>query len=168
MADKTVAERVEALKANKAITPEQLTMIQKMDEEQAKMMLGIVESMLANKPEDEEPVEEDVPVDAAQNPVANQSLSVNSDEGRKFIANQVKEGMRRERVLDKLSANSANAFDDDTLGEMSTNALETYEKSIRPTDYSGQGGFAANSDAIDNDAQPLTVHRGTLAPKKEA
>ena len=50
---------------------------------------------------------------------------------------------------------------------MDTGALETYEKSIRPADYSGQGGFAANSDAIDTNVTPL-LPRKLLGKKKEA
>ena len=192
MAEKTVAERVKALKANKvaddvikryealaankAITPKQLAMLQEMEPEQMKMAVGIVESMLdmADKPADDEPPA-DPPTDQGDDPNASpatnnaQSVSINSAEGRKLIANEVKEGMRRERVLDKLAANASNAFDDETLTGMATNALETYEKSIRPADYSGMGGFASNGATVDDNAQPLGPSRGGLAAnKKEA
>lgn len=160
--EKTVAERVEALKANKAITPDQLGMIQKMDEDQMTMVLGIIEKQLEmDKSPEPEMAEEGEP-----EPENMQAVNVNSDEGRKFIANQVKEGMRRERVAEKLLANSNNAFSDEQLASMTTDALEAYEKSIRPVDYSGQGGFASNGATVDNNAQPLGPSRGVLGTKE--
>ena len=167
MADeKTVAQRIDALKANKAITPEQLAMIQKMDKDQMTMVLGIIEKQIemADAPAAEDPPTDEPPAAEAQQPVANKdgNLTLNQKQLDELIANRVDDGIRRGEVMRKLTANEACAFDAKQLKAMSTDQLETYERSIRPADYSGQGGFAANSDAIDNDAAPLTLNRGVL------
>lgn len=79
-----------------------------------------------------------------------------------LVANKVADHLRRHDVVGKLTANEANKLTGDQMKAMSVDQLEAIEQMIRPADYSGQGGFAANSDVIDANVTPL-VPRGILA-----
>lgn len=89
---------------------------------------------------------------------------------QKLIANGVAEGVkaeiRRIEVMGKLATNSANKLTEDQMKAMSVEQLEAVEQMIRPADYSGAGGFAANSDAIDTNVQAMPL-RGVLGGKKK-
>lgn len=171
-----ILKEAEGLVKSNALDAKQLAAIQGMDQSDREVMAAFIAalgSVGAEEPEPEEmaeDTEEETPpmnMQKAEKSEDPKGIDVNSAEFKGLIANAVKDGMRRERVLDKLTANTACAFDDKQLAAMDTAALETYEKSIRPADYSGQGGFAANSDAIDSNVTPLTM-RGVLTQKKEA
>ena len=83
------------------------------------------------------------------------------------VANRVQDHLRRHEVVNKLKANEKCPFSEDDMKAMSVDHLEKLEQSIRPVDYSGAGGFASNSAAIDENVTPL-VPRGALQRKKEA
>lgn len=175
-----ILEEAKALVKANALDAKQLAAIQQMAPEDRQVMAAFISALgeageteaepeVPEGMEDMPPEEEKPPVNMKAKEQPKPAIDVNSADFKKLIANEVKEGMRRERVLDKLTANSACAFDEKQLAAMDTGTLETYEKSIRPADYSGQGGFATNSSAIDKTVTPL-IPRGVLrdTAKKEA
>jgi len=70
------------------------------------------------------------------------------------IQAMVNQAIRRERVAGKLRANASSTLTEEDLSTLSVDALEKFEQAIRPADYSGQAGFAANSAVPAGD--PLT------------
>ena len=83
-----------------------------------------------------------------------------------LVANKVAEHLRRHDVVGKLTANERNTLTETDMKAMSVDQLEAIEKMIRPADYSGMGGFASNSDAIDANVTPL-VPRGIVGNRKK-
>ena len=141
------------------------------------MMAALIQA-LGNVSAQEEP-EEDEPAaaeyDDKQNEKEEPDMNANTDDkGVKTFSEQdveriVANQLRRQKVMDKLIANEQCAFEESDLRAMNIEALEKYEKSIRPVDYSGAGGFATNSDAVDTNVTPLRSN-GVLGKisKKEA
>lgn len=160
-----IMKKAEALKANGSITAKQFQMLQEMDSETRAFVAALIDAMGAVAAAEDEPDDMAADPAAAAAPVATQAQkqTINADEVQKLVAN----ALRRQRVMDALKANSACAFDEKTLETMSVEALEVYEKSIRPADYSGAVGFASNSNAVDTNVVPL-LPRGALAKQKEA
>jgi hypothetical protein len=155
------------LKANGSISAKQLQMLQEMDDDTRKLMAALIDAMgtvaAVAEEEEEEPQSMDNAIGAAPVATQNQKGTVPVAEVQKMVAN----ALRRQRVIDALTANSACAFDEADLQVMSIEQLEKYEKSIRPVDYSGAGGFATNSNAADTNIVPM-LPRGALAAKKGA
>ena len=162
-----ILKEAEGLVKSNALDAKQLAAIQSMEPADRDVMAAFI-AALGSVGGEEPPMEdmEDMPPEEEKAPM-NMKAKPETPDIKAMVEKAVKDGMRRERVLDKLTANSANAFDEKQLAAMDTGALETYEKSIRPADYSGQGGFAANSDAIDTNVTPL-LPRKLLGKKKEA
>lgn len=173
-ANKVEQKTVDAITANKKLSTEQMEMLMSMDPEQLKMasaLAGVLaEGEGAAEPEQmEEDVPEAMEFDEEETPMATNSQKVKTfteKDVEKIVANQ----LRRQKVLDKLTANEACAFDESDLKSMSIEAMEKYEKSIRPADYSGAGGFATNSDAVDTNVTPLVPNSmmSRVKAKKEA
>lgn len=154
------------LRQNKAIKPEHLQMLQKMDSEQLDMVAAIVDKMRESagrsdsegegeprRPEgemegDKQPEGGD---EAVMRQSAGQQPAVNQDD----IRNMVNEQLRRERVADRLRANAQNPFKEEDLQSMNVEQLERVEEAIRPADYSGAAGFAANVAEPDDSGSPL-------------
>lgn len=166
-------KRAEQLKANGSLTAKQFTMLQEMDEEGRTMMRALIDALGATTANElpEEELEEDPAAMEEEpkqmkrkdaEPVSTVKTFSEADV-EKIVANQ----LRRSKVTEKLAANKACAFDEAELRAMSIEALEKYEKSIRPVDYSGNGGFATNSDAVDSNVTPL-LPRSSFTKKKEA
>jgi cytochrome c556 len=154
-------KRAQALKANGKLTQEHLDLIQGLDPEQVKMLQAIMGALATEAPKEPEANKEDPA--AAGAPAA----AVSPEEVDKMVANRVKDALARERVVSALKANSANIFSDEDLASMPVDKLEKYEASIRPVDYSGQGGFASHSAGHDAAAAPLCAPRGLLGSKKK-
>ena len=171
-----VLKRAEELKANGALTAKQLQMIQELDEEQRAMVSALMAALPGSVEEDEDEPEmpEDNEYGKDDKMAANKQeqkakpadplAGINVDE---LVANKVAEHLQRAEVTAKLVANKACPFTADEMKTMNVDHLVKLEKSIRPADYSGQGGFAANSDEIDASASPLRINRGILSPRKE-
>lgn len=180
-----VLKIAEKLKANGKLTGKQYEALSEMDEEQRGMVGAILGAMgeadkaaakaakAAAKENADEP-DGDEEDDYAKNKKA----KTNKQEPQVFTAEQVNElidkrvterveARERTEITDTIKANSANTFDDDELKGMSLAALQKYEKSIRPVDYSGQGGFATHVGKQPTKNQPLLVHSGVLAPRAE-
>jgi len=141
---------------NAMLTPEQLEMLQGMDSEQLTMVEAIVEK-LTEKAEGEEAPAEEMPAEPgmAEAEDKEQMNRMSEQDLEKVVANRVDEAIRRRETKSKLTANAACPFSETELDEMPVTHLEKLEKSIRPADYSGQGGFAANSDALETEVTPL-------------
>jgi hypothetical protein len=141
---------------NAMLTPEQLEMLQGMDSEQLTMVEAIVEK-LTEKAEGEEAPAEEMPAEPGMEEAEDkeQMNRMSEQDLEKVVANRVDEAIRRREAKSKLTANAACPFSEGELDEMPVTHLEKLEKSIRPADYSGQGGFAANSDALETEVTPL-------------
>lgn len=173
-ANKVDDKTAESITANKKLTPEQVEMLMGLDAEQLSMAQAFAAALTESAGDGEaETMEgEEVPAamefDDEEKPVANQSKvkTFTQDDVEKIVANQ----LRRQKVMDKLTVNESCAFDESDLKSMSIEALEKYEKSIRPQDYSGAGGFATNSDAVDTNVTPLVPNSvmSRVKAKKEA
>ena len=168
-------KQAEGLKANGSVTAKQFQMLQEMDDEGRAMMAALIQA-LGNVSAQEDGVEDEEPAAAEYDDKQNEAeaMNANSDKGVKTFSEQdveriVANQLRRQKVVDKLTANEQCAFDESDLKAMTIEALEKYEKSIRPADYSGAGGFATNSDAVDTNVTPLRAN-GVLAKikRKEA
>jgi hypothetical protein len=164
----TLKKQAEALKANGALSAKQYQMLSDMEADQLEMVQALVAALMgqATNEEDEPEVEA-----VAQEYEDKETMNANTKEKlvdvKALVANEVKEAIRRDRVMQKLVANAACPYDEAELQDLSVNHLEKLEKSIRPVDYSGQGGFATNSDAIESNVTPLRLN-GVVARKKEA
>lgn len=179
-----VLKIAEKLKANGKLTGKQYEALSEMDEEQRGMVGAILGAMgeadkaaakaakqaaKENADEDEEEEEEE-PAKNKKAKTNKQEPVVMSDEKiaelvDKRVTERV-EARERAEITDTIKANSANTFDDDELKGMSLSALQKYEKSIRPVDYSGQGGFASHVSKPTKNA-PLLIHSGLLAPRAD-
>jgi hypothetical protein len=163
-------KKAEELKANGSLTAKQFKWLQEMDDEQKAMVKALLDALSnVTQEEDDEDDEEDEREDNAGQEAngggggAPQNLTQENLAG--IVSNQVAEHIRRTEVTRKLVANEQCPFTEDEMKTMSVEHLEKLEKSIRPTDYSGQGGYSGHSA----DSKPLTINRGVLAPaKKEA
>lgn len=163
-------QRAETLKANGSLSAKQFQMIQDMDEEGRTMLRALIDAMAGiggneSDTPDEEPAE--MKGDDYESNVTAQSAAIDPAKVDEMVANKVADHLRRHEVTAKLKTNERNPFSEDEMRTMSVDHLEKLEQSIRPADYSGQGGFAANSDAVDTDVQPLTIHRGVLGRREQ-
>lgn len=166
-----LTKKAEALKANGALTAKQFQLLTEMDEDQRAMVKALLDAMGNVNNEEEPPAEEEPPVpnnEEDEEPAAMKAnKGVDEKQIDKLVANRVEQALRRRDVVERLKANERNPFDDAELATMSVEHLEKFEKSIRPADYSGLGGFASNAAAADTDAKPLTLNRGVLSRKQK-
>ncbi|MCE8470367.1 hypothetical protein LZ189_15210 [Rhodovulum sulfidophilum] len=173
-----ISKQAEALVKANALDAKQLAAIQGMSPEDRAVMAAFVEAlgkstaapdaMEGDDPAPDAPAD-DKPApfaDKAAKPATNGRIAVNAADLNKLIANGVQEHLRRHDVAARLKANAANKLTDAQIAAMPVEQLEAVEQMIRPADYSGQGGFAANSDAIETNVTPLTP-RGVLGGKKK-
>jgi hypothetical protein len=174
----------EKLKANGKLTGKQFESLASMDEEQRGMVGAILGAMgeadkaaakaakakekaKSNEGEEEEEEEEEA---YAKNSAGKPKVMSQKDIDAlvdKRVAESV-ERREREGLVETIQANSANTFDEDELKSMSLSALQKYEKSLRPVDYSGQGGFASHQLGEQTKNAPLLINKGLLAPRKDA
>ncbi len=176
-----IIKEAEGLVKANMIDAKQLAAIQKMDPADREVMAAFIAALGDTGGEMEEPEGmEDMPEDEEGAPLMTQAEKTKGNENapkamteadiQKLIANSVAEGVkseiRRIEVLGKLATNSANKLSEDQMKAMSVEQLEAVEQMIRPADYSGAGGFAANSDAIDTNVQAMPL-RGVLGGKKK-
>ena len=160
-----VKAQVEKLKTNEKLSAEQVDMLMAMDEEQLALMGAFVEAIAKTGASPEQPAEMEDEDDEEKAAVPAQMSEKDIDaKVEKLLAKKLDTHLRRANVTQKLTANKQNIFSEEELAAMSIESLEKLEKALRPADYSGQGGFAANSDAIDKDVKPLTINRGVLTP----
>lgn len=171
-----ILEEAEGLVKANMIDAKQLAAIQKMSPEDREVM-GAFISALGNTGggEMEEPEGmEDMPEDEEGAPAMVQTdkapKAMTEADVQKLITNGVAEGVKNEirriEVLGKLATNSANKLTEDQMKAMSVEQLEAVEQMIRPADYSGANGFAANSTAVDTNVTPMPL-RGVLTGKKK-
>lgn len=120
----TKKDMVDKMVGNAKLSAEQIELLMSMDPEQLAMMQAIASGMVSTTvvPEVEAKEEEAEEVDMAA------------------VVNSVRDELRKDTVIERITANTANALDDATLRAMSLDQLGKYEQSIRPTDYSGMGG----------------------------
>jgi hypothetical protein len=172
---KLVENTASRLVANKAITAEQLEMLQKMDGDQLAMAGALIGALgqpaAAEEEEEEEAPASDPPANAdaaAQQQQQNSSgkETYTKAEVDAMIANGIKEQSRRATVTAKLLANKQCPFDEKEMQAMKVEHLEKLEESIRPADYRGVGGFGTEQEASDGDA-PLQINRGVLSKKAD-
>lgn len=176
----TDAERLkqagDKLVANGKLAAKDIEKLQNFDPEQRKMALALMDSMAEVSEGDDEELNGDGG-DGATNEVDQGSGEDEEDivamsrgkapkDINKLIANRVDEQVRRRDVVSKLTANAECPFNESDMEGMSVNNLEKLEKSIRPADYSGQGGFSANSGTTEN-VQPMTLNKGVLGGKRK-
>ena len=158
------------VKAN-ALDAKQLAAIQGMEPKDREVMAAFIAALGATGGDDEmgeveemedaAPEEETPPMVQTQSKKAGIKTMPEADLDT-LVANRVADHLRRHDVVGKLTANDANKLTADQMKAMSVEQLEAVEQMIRPADYSGQGGFATNSDVIDANVTPL-VPRGILA-----
>lgn len=172
MSDELI-KQAEKLKANGKLTAKQFEMLQGLEDDQRRMVRALMDAMEGMPAEEPESAEGDMPPDEEDMP----AMSANKGAGKKakgddsidlsaLVANEVNRQMRRNSVIQKLTTNEKNPFTEDEMQAMSVEHLEKLEKSIRPADYSGQGGFSTNG-GVTEDVQPLVLNRGVLsAPAK--
>lgn len=172
MSNDKLMQQAQQLHANGKLSAKQIEALQEMDEGQRTMIRALMDAMeMAPPAPEEEPVEENgEPAAAAgdykeNSAVTNHSAGMTNEQLDQLVANRVQEQMRRVDVTNRLRTNERNPFSEDEMRTMSVDHLEKLEQSIRPQDYSGQGGFAANSDAVDTNVQPLTIHKGAIRGK---
>lgn len=173
------------VKANEGLGAKHLKMLEDLDERGLDMMSAMIEayrSAGAKQQADDEPPanpdDEDPNAMRKQNRNANQPITITTGELNTLIANavakavatQIPEQSRRLEVSAKLKANEANPFSDEELSTLPVETLERVEQKLRPVDYSGAGGFAANYRRDEGDDAPLRINRGVLIdpPKKDA
>jgi hypothetical protein len=164
-----VLEKAKGLVKANALDAKQLAAIQAMSPEDRKVMAAFI-SALGESAAPEEMADDMPPEEEKEAPVMTQAKKeapkVNEADIDAIVANKVAEHLRRADVVGKLKANASNKLTDAQIKAMSVEQLEAVEEMIRPADYSGQGGFATNSDAIDANVTPL-VPRGLLATMKK-
>lgn len=178
MTDK-LKEQAEKLKANKKITPEQFDMLMSMDPEQQGMVQALLAALGgaggAEMPETEaedETVEgmeggydeEGLPMNTNKDKVTSEKpKAMSADQIETIVANRVRETIRRDKVTEKLTANERCPFSEDDLKAMSVDHLEKLEKSLRPADYSMQGGPVTHGAT---NVEPM-IPRGFINNKRE-
>ena len=167
-----IVERAEGLVKANALDAKQLAAIQKMAPEDREVMSAFIaalgnagggEEMAEDMPEDEPPEDMGKGYEGKSMKAKEQPAQPDIDA---LVANKVAEHLRRHDVVGKLTTNERNSLTDEQMKAMSVEQLEAVEKMIRPADYSGAGGFAANSDAIDTNVTPMGL-RGVLGGKKK-
>jgi len=129
--------KAEELEVNKMITPKQLKMLQDMDAEQLEMISTIAKQMATGNM-GEEPEE-------TQEPEERMEKDKDPD-----VRSMVKEAIRREKVAEKLRANSSNPLNEEDLNTLPVDHLEDFERKIRQVDYSG-----VSYGPITNQVEPL-------------
>lgn len=177
------------VKAN-ALDAKQLAAIQKMNPADREVMAAFIAALnmagdegetTEEDPEEmvEEDPEENLPAKMAegkeykamqQNKNTRARAQMSEADIDKLVANRVEEHLRRRDVVAKLKSNERNSLTDEQMGAMGVAELEAVEKMIRPTDYSGAGGFATNSSADETSVVAL-LPRGLMTnreKKKEA
>ena len=170
MPNKTeLIERAKGLRANERLSSEQMDMLMQIGEDpqqlaMAKALLDAVEAAPAGEPE---PMEDDEIKDyegegMSDAPAVN--AGVDPAKLDELVAHRVDQAIRRRTVTAKLAANSQCPFTEAEMAEMPVAHLEKLEESIRPVDYSGQGGFVPNSH---EGVEPLTVNRGLMSRNQE-
>ncbi len=170
-----ILKEAEGLVKANMIDAKQLAAIQKMDPADREVMAafigalgttgGEIEEVMEDTPEDEKGAPPMVQTDKALN-VFGAELADGLVDIDQLVANKVADHLRRADVLGKLATNSANKLTEDQMRAMSVEQLETVEQMIRPADYSGANGFAANSTAIDTNVTAMPL-RGVLTGKKK-
>ena len=165
--------KAETLKANGKISSKQFQQLMDMEEDERALMrafIDAIESAGAPKVEEEEPEEEVTEMDGES--VATDAMAAQGKKDKQdvdiddIVANKVEEQLRRREVVGRLVKNDKCPFTEDDMKAMSVDHLEKVEKAIRPVDYSGQGGFATNSDAVDSNVKPLVPRPGVVRPRK--
>lgn len=168
-----IIEKAKGLVKTNALDPKQLASLQAMTPDDRAVMAAFIaalgetgeaEDTDAAPGETPEGMEGDVP-DEEKKPVVMAAAVKNLDE---IVANAVASHLARAEVMAKLTANASNKLTEAQMKAMSVEALESVEKMIRPADYSGQGGFATNSSAIDTTATPMLLRGIAGGKKKEA
>jgi|GEM_PF-6256751 len=170
-----VLKEAEGLVNANALDAKQLAAIQKMTPEDREVMAAFIAALggMGGVPDMAEEVPEEEMPDAQGDDYEGKNMSKEPAPKAKeididaLVANKVSEHLRRHDVVGKLTANEKNSLTEDQMKAMSVDQLEAIEKMIRPADYSGAGGFAANSDAIDTNVTPMRL-RGVLGKRKEA
>ena len=174
-------KQAEALKANAKLTPKQFDMLMGLDPEQVAMVEALMASVKAAPEGAPAPAEgEDEVIAAAEgegegaegldeegNPLNANGKTPTPEQIGVFVANEVARQTRIAAVVGKLVANEACAFNEKELRTMSVQHLETYEKSIRPADYSGQGAFSSNATIEPEGGQALAP-RGFIYNRDKA
>ena len=162
-----IVKQAEGMVKANALDAKQLAAIQGMSPEDRNVMAAFISALGDTGGGDDMGEVDDMEDDAKEEDmppmVQTQNLKAMSDADLDtLVANRVADHLRRHDVVGKLTANEANKLTGDQMKAMSVDQLEAIEQMIRPADYSGQGGFAANSDVIDANVTPL-VPRGILA-----
>ena len=176
-----ILKKAEGLVKANALDAEMLEAIQKMAPADREVMGAFIAALQmagdpGEAPEDPdsmmEPPEEDPEMmgddyrQMAKKPAKAKADGVSSEQIDRMVANAVAEHLRRSEVVGKLKANEKNTLTEDQMKTMSVDQLEAVEKMIRPADYSGAGGFASNSDAVDTNVTPMRL-RGVLGGKQK-
>lgn len=167
-----IVKEAEGLVKANALDAKQLAAIQKMAPEDREVMSAFIaalgnagggEEMAEDMPGDEPPEDMGKDYEGKSMKAKEQPAQPDIDA---LVANKVAEHLRRHDVVGKLATNERNSLTDEQMNAMSVEQLEAVEKMIRPADYSGAGGFAANSNAIDTNVSPMPL-RGVLGGKKK-
>lgn len=158
---------VKRITANAKLSPEQIEMLMALDAEQLKQVSALAatlaESTTDEAPEMDEAAEEEIESMEEDE----KAMSVKKADIDKLVANRVAEHLRRHAVVEKLKTNERNPFSEEEMQSMSVAHLEKLERSIRPEDYSGQGGFATNGHDFDTKVEPLKIHKGVTARREK-
>ena len=163
--------KAETLKANGKISSKQFQQLMDMEEDERALMrafIDAIENAGAPKVEEEEDREEEV-AEMDDGAVATDAMAAQNKKDvdiDAIVANKVEEQLRRRDVVGRLVKNDKCPFTEDDMKAMSVDHLEKVEKAIRPADYSGQGGFATNSDAVESNVKPLVPRPGVVRPRK--
>lgn len=184
MTGKELLVRAQALVKTNALDAKQLASIQKMTPEDRDVMAAFIAALGASGVDPADMVEEPDAQPAAEDPAANggdyedKTMTKNSrattaaalDPAQlaALVANAVKDQLARERVVTELRSNARNTLSETQLATMGLAELTAVAAMIRPADYSGAAGFAANGAAQQGTVTPL-LPRGVLkSVKKEA
>jgi hypothetical protein len=163
-----VLKQAEGLVKANALSAKQLEALQGMEKGDLDLMAAFISALGQTQTAEAMPEEEPeaAEYDEDKNMTANKDAAkAEMPDIDALVANKVAEHLRRHDVVSKLVANDKNPFDEDDMKAMSVDQLVKLEKSIRPADYSGQGGFAANSDAVDTNVTPMPL-RGVIKRKE--
>lgn len=171
------------LKTNEGLGSKHLKMLEDLDERGLELMAAMIEAYRSTGAANQEPPAADPDDDpddmaAATNDDGSPktqrrkngdgTVTINQSELDKMIANavakavetQVPEQARRTEVVGKLKAHAdRNPLTEDDMKTLPVESLERIEKSLRPADYSGQGGHWPNINADEDldDDEPISV-----------
>lgn len=139
----------EKLKANAKVSEEQLKVFSAMSAEDQESLYPLFANESDDMKDNEEEEEEEAPM-------------ANSQDTQTLVANAVAEALEardKADVIADLKANESCVFSEAEMAGMSVNSLKSYRKSIRPADYSGQGGAIAvhSSETV---SEPLMINQG--------